>query len=254
MQLVLERGMVLVQPHHSPVGVTDTSKAGSKHREPKWHFSAQISKALVTAVGMEGRMQVSDWGICTCSIFWGACIQISLSLTGSGNYLFFRAYLFLVGKKPCYYMYVLNDVIWWNRGRWEAVKCVSTQHLCPGCMNRVFLLQSHFRLPFFPLSVPACWRHQLMPQVQLSFLSCTCYRQRQMETWNCWPQLLDHVGTFGFLQGSLILQNSPVRVSWYVTLEEASKYKWEFFAAVWRGSARHSTHGVSFTRLHSKKK
>lgn len=89
MQLVLERGMVLVQPYHSPVGVTDTSKAGSKHREPKWHFSAQISKALVTAVGMEGRMQVSDWGICTCSIFWGACIQISLSLTGSGNYLFF---------------------------------------------------------------------------------------------------------------------------------------------------------------------
>lgn len=151
-------------------------------------------------------------------------------------------------------MYVLNDVIWWNRGRWEAVKCVSTQHLCPGCMNRVFLLQSHFRLPFFPRSVPACWRHQLMPQVQLSFLSCTCYRQRQMETWNCWPQLLDHVGTFGFLQGSLILQNSPVRVSWYVTLEEASKYKWEFFAAVWRGSARHSTRGVSFTRLHSKKK
>lgn len=80
-----------------------------------------------------------------------------------------------------------------------------------------------------------------MPQVQLPFLSCTYYRQRQMETWNCWPQLLDHVGTFGFLQGSCILQNSPLHVSWYVILEEASKYKWGFFAAVWRGSARHST-------------
>lgn len=162
--------------------------------------------------------------------------------------------LFLVGKKPCYIIYVLNDVIWWNRRRWEAAKCISTQHLCSGCMNRVFLLQSCFRLPVFGHSILTRWRHQPVPPVQLPFLSCTYYRQRQMETWNCWPQLLDHVGTFGFLQGSCILQNSPVHVSWYVILEEASKYKWGFFAAVWRGSARHSTCGVSFIRLHSKKK
>lgn len=56
-------------------------KAGSKHREHKWHFSAQISKALVPAVGVEGRMQVADWGIFACSIFRGTCIQIPLSLT-----------------------------------------------------------------------------------------------------------------------------------------------------------------------------
>lgn len=76
------------------------------------------------------------------------------------------------------------------------------------------------RASSFWCSLPACWRHQLMPEVLLSFPSCMYYRQRQMETWNCWPQLLDHVSIFRFLQGSCVLQNSSVHVSWYVTLEE----------------------------------
>lgn len=247
-------------------------KAGSKHREHKWHFSAQISKALVPAVRVEGRMQVADWGICACSIFRGTCIQIPLSLTALEIHCHTSRFgfgpLFCIGptffgrKKPllwdiraewCYLMKqreVGSSKMYFNS---TSVSWVHEQSLPSGCMNRVSLLQSCFRLPFFGHSVLAHWRHQLMPQVQLPFLSCTYYRQRQMATWNCWTQLLDHVGTFGFLQGSCILQNSPVHVSWYVILEEASKYKWGFFAAVWRGSARHSKRGVSFFRLHKNK-
>lgn len=197
-------------------------KAGSKHRGPKWHFSAQISKASTGC----GRQNAGVWlrNFCLLHILRGTYTNFITSdrlwklpilrchtpKFGFGPLFCFGPTFLFVGKTPCCIIYALNGVIWWNRGRWEAVKCISTQHLCPGCMNRVFLLRSCFKLPFFGCSVLTHWRHQLMPQVQLHFLSWTYYRQRQMETWNCWSQLLDHVGTFGFLRGSCILQNSSM--------------------------------------------
>lgn len=180
-------------------------------------------------------MRLSDWGISACFIFWGTYKQISLSMAGSGNYLFYII-MHLDLDLAHYYSALHLTIFRWKKKRavtwmcWmmlfheivgeKVVKHISTQHLCPRQENRLFLPQSCSGLPFFWCSLPACWRHQLMPEVQLSFPSCMYYRQRQMETWNCWPQLLDHVSIFRFLQGSCILQNSSVNVSWYVTLEE----------------------------------
>lgn len=177
-------------------------------------------------------MLLSDWEINV--FFWEPRKQISVPTTGTGDYMSFIT-ICLDLDLTCYYYAlqlprqmektrVVLSMLWFllfceieGRGK-KAVRCISIQHLCPGQENSLPFTQLLQASSFF-CSLPACWRHHLLPRVQLSFPSCMYYRQRQMETWNCWPQLLDQISIFCFFQGSCILQNSSVPVSWYVTLE-----------------------------------
>lgn len=239
-------------------------KAGSKHRGPKWHFSAQISKASTGC----GRQNADVWlrNFCLLHILRGTYTNFITSdrlwklpilrchtpKFGFGPLFCFGPTFLFVGKTPCCIIYALNGVIWWNRGRWEAVKCISTQHLCPGCMKSlpsskllqasIFWMQCPHTLKA-PTNAPS--------PAPFSFLDIL-----QAETDGNLKLLVSAPGSCWhlWLLTRQLHSAKQLHVSWYEILEQASKYKWGFFAAGWRGSARHSTCGVNFIRLHSNKK
>lgn len=119
----------------------------------------------VTAVVMEGKMQLSSWGISACFIFWGPYKKNSVSMIGTGNYFSFIT--IPLGLDLTHYHYTLHLPRLMKKKKkkkvscmlWimliheiegeKTVKCISTQCLCPGEKNGVFLSQICSRLPFF---------------------------------------------------------------------------------------------------------
>lgn len=60
----------------------------------------------VIAVVMEGKMQLSSWGISACFIFWGPYKKFSVSMIGTGNY--FSFIIIPLGLGLTHYHYTLH--------------------------------------------------------------------------------------------------------------------------------------------------
>lgn len=107
----------------------------------------EITSAYISHQDLGCKMLLSDWEINVFFVFWEPRKQIAVSTTGMGDYLSFiticldldltRYYYplhlprLMEKKKSCLEHVVIFAILCNGRGKKKAVRCISTQHLCP---------------------------------------------------------------------------------------------------------------------------